>query len=470
MLVVFVHGWSVTNTGTYGGLPDALLRNASRRAGLQFAHLYLARYVSFADEVTVDDIARGMHHAVAAEVLPRLPKGERFACIAHSTGGPVVRKWIDLYHRGKLDRCPLGHLIMLAPANHGSALAQLGRGRIARMKFFADSVEPGTGVLDWLELGSDQSWALNREWLAYECVASGLYPFVLTGQKIDRALYDNLNAYTGEAGSDGVVRVASANMNYGLIRLEQVDRRFRLIKDDRSETTALGVLPGCAHSGTASGILGSVRPDDDGSHPTVKWVLRCLEVESAAAYNRLVKDLEKLTARTQEDEREERVKAPFLFRRTFVTHRYCMLVIEITDDRGNYLTDYVVLFTAGPTYDPNHLPPGFFADRQRNLMNPGKLTYFIDYDVMDQWLGRPELDGRFGVRIAARPSAGFAYYTLAEHRGTFAALKRYFAPNQTLMVEVQLQRHVVEGVFRLTQDLIPGEFRTQSKGGDIRNR
>jgi len=199
-------------------------------------------------------------------------------------------------------------------------------------------------------------------------------------------------------------------------------------------------------------------------------VLRCLGVESAAAYSRLVKDLEKLTARTQEDEREERVKAPFLFRRTFVTHRYCMLVIEITDDRGNYLTDYDVLFTAGPTYDPNHLPPGFFADRQRNLMNPGKLTYFIDYDVMDQWLGRPELDGRFGVRIAARPSAGFAYYTLAEHRGTFAALKRYFAPNQTLMVEVQLQRHVVEGVFRLTQDLIPGEFRTQSKGGDIRNR
>ena len=110
---------------------------------------------------------------------------------------------------------------MLAPANHGSALAQLGKGRIARMKFFADGVEPGTGVLDWLELGSDQSWELNREWLAYECVAAGLYPFVLTGQRIDRAFYDNLNAYTDEAGSDGVVRVAAANMNYGLVRLEQ---------------------------------------------------------------------------------------------------------------------------------------------------------------------------------------------------------------------------------------------------------
>jgi len=43
-------------------------------------------------------------------------------------------------------------------------------------------------------------------------VPAGLYPFVLTGQKIDRNMYDNLNAYTDEAGSDGVVRVGAANM------------------------------------------------------------------------------------------------------------------------------------------------------------------------------------------------------------------------------------------------------------------
>ena len=51
-----------------------------------------------------------------------------------------------------------------------------------------------------------------------------------------------------------------------------------------------------------------MKPDDDGSHPTVQWVLRCLEVGSAAAYNRLVKELEDLTAKTQDDEHEEKVK------------------------------------------------------------------------------------------------------------------------------------------------------------------
>lgn len=169
----------------------------------------------------------------------------------------------------------------------------------------------------------------------------------------------------------------------------------------------------------------------------------------------------------QSDEHKDQVKELFVFERTFVTNRYCMLVIRLSDDRGNNLSDYDVLFTAGPNYDPNHLPPGFFVDRQRNLLNPGKLTYFIDYDVMNDWLSKPELSGKFGVCIRARPSEGFAYYTVAEHRGTFAALKRYFEPNQTLMVEVALRRHVVEGVFRLTQNLTPEDFRKQPRGMDI---
>eukprot|EP01031_Cornospumella_fuschlensis_P043536 gene43536-53229_t len=43
---------------------------------------------------------------------------------------------------------------MLAPANFGSALAQLGKGRVGRLKAWFSGVEPGQGVLDWLELGS----------------------------------------------------------------------------------------------------------------------------------------------------------------------------------------------------------------------------------------------------------------------------------------------------------------------------
>jgi hypothetical protein len=467
VLLVFVHGWSVTNTDTYGGLPTALVANAPAKLQLTIQHLFLAKYVSFADEVTVDDIARGMHNAVTTEVVPRLAKGERFACITHSTGGPVVRQWIDLHFRDRLAKCPLQHLVMLAPANHGSALAQLGKGKLARMKFFAEGVQPGTGVLHWLELGSEQSWALNRAWLDYDCPAAGLYPFVLTGQTIDKSFYDNLNSYTGEAGSDGVVRVAAANLNYGLLRLQQDADGIALVKEGRSATTGMGVLPGRAHAGAAIGIMRSVSAEDGGSHPTVKWVLRCLSVSSATGYAAMARELEALSARTQKAEHTVRTKDLFLLQRTFVTERYCMFVFRIVDDRDNMLGDYDVIFTAGPQYDENHLAPGFFKDRQRNQRSPGKLTYYINYDVMAEWLAKPALEGKFGFRIAARPNHGFAYYTVAEYRGTFAALKRYFEPNQTLMVEIQLKRKVVEGVFRLTQDLSPTQFSEQLKGPEI---
>ena len=467
MLVVFVHGWSVTNTDAYGGLPEALAKNAPSSLDVTVEHLYLAKYVSFADEVTVDDIARGMQNAVNTEIAPKLSRGERFACVTHSTGGPVVRQWIDLYYRNKLDKCPVQHLVMLAPANHGSALAQLGKGRLARMKFFTEGVQPGTGVLNWLELGSDSSWDLNVSWLGYDAVGGGLYPFVLTGQSIDRKLYDNLNSYTGEAGSDGVVRVAAANMNYGLIRLTQQDHGFVLSKEGKSAKTALGVLPGRSHSGTAMGVMASVPADDDGAHPTLRWLLRCLGVNSATGYNALVKELDALTEKTQKDEKTTRKKAVFLMQRTFIVNRCCMFVFRLQDDRGNNLNDYDVIFTAGPDYDENHLAPGFFKDRQRNQRNPGKLTYYIDYDVMAEWLAKPELEGKFGFKIVARPDSGFASYSYAEYRGTFAALKRYFEPNQTLMVDVQLKRHVVEGVFKLTQDLSPQYFGNQDKGEEI---
>jgi len=467
MLLVFVHGWSVTNTDTYGGLPAALVKNAPNDLEIEVAHLFLGKYVSFSDEVVVDDIARGMQAAVEAEILPKLAEGERFACITHSTGGPVVRNWVTLFYGDKLDRCPLGHLVMLAPANHGSALAQLGKGKLARMKYFADGVQPGVGVLNWLELGSEESWALNNIWMGYDTTGAGLYTFVLTGQTIARSFYDNLNSYTGEAGSDGVVRVTAANMNYGSIRLEQQGASFKLAKQGRSRASALGVLPGLAHSGEEIGIMRSVAADDDGSHPTVAAVLRCLRVRTAASYRACADALEELTAETQEAERSRPTKAAFLFRRTFTTSRYFMLVFRVCDDRGNGLADYDIVFTAGPDYDANHLPPNFFGDRQRNSKSPGKLTYFLDYDVMAPWFQRAQLKDKFGFRISARPDDGYAYYTVGEHQGTFSALAKFFAPNQTVMVDVVLQRRVMEGVFALTQDLTPKDFKRQPKGDVI---
>src|SRR5579859_4460471 len=163
MIVIFVHGWSVTNTDTYGQLPKRLKMEAAQHGiELTTGNLFLSEYVSFEDEVTLDDIARGFQEALQQVVVPKLAPGERFACITHSTGGPVVRKWLDLYYGpDRLSDCPMSHLVMLAPANHGSALAQLGKTRLSRIKFLLEGAEPGKNILDWLELGSAGQWELN---------------------------------------------------------------------------------------------------------------------------------------------------------------------------------------------------------------------------------------------------------------------------------------------------------------------
>ncbi len=262
MKIFFVHGWSVTSTDTYGELPKALAVCAAKYdLDIQISHIDLARYISFHDEVNVDDIAKAMDSA-----LRDLPENksdiQEFSCITHSTGGPVVREWIERYYSArKLKELPLKHLVMLAPANHGSSLAVLGKKRLSRIKSWFQGVEPGEKVLDWLSLGSSEQLALNEKFIRYDSAANNFFPFVLTGQGIDRKFYDFLNNYLVESGSDGVVRVAGANMNYRYLKLSQTDELLK----KTPKTTKLHAFSAGTHSTHESESL---------IHPVVRFIQR----------------------------------------------------------------------------------------------------------------------------------------------------------------------------------------------------
>ncbi|KTD45140.1 phospholipase PlaB [Legionella parisiensis] len=473
MIVIFVHGWSVTHTNTYGELPQWLERQSKNgKLNIQVGNIYLGRYISFDDTVTVDDIARAFDHAVREEIADKLRDGQRFACITHSTGGPVVRKWMDLYFKNNLAKCPLSHLIMLAPSNHGSALAQLGKSRLGRIKSFFEGIEPGKHVLDWLELGSNMSWELNESWLDYDCTAHGIYSFVLTGQKIDRQLYDALNSYTGEAGSDGVVRVTATNMNYSLLKLHQEGsngENLVVSKMTRTKQMAFGVLPGCSHSGKKMGILRSITMANAATHPTAIWVLRCLQVKNRESYNTLAKDLGKMTQETQKNEHIELVKT-LMHQREYITNRYSMIIFKLIDDRGNHLDDYDLYLTAGPQYSEYALPTGFFADRQRNQYDQGKLTYFLNYDIMESGINTPKMQGNLGFRIKAYPESSeqaLAYYKLLDFHSSLADINKILHPNETVMVEIMLQRRVDCTVSRITNNLTPTKINVKPTGKKV---
>ena len=331
---------------------------------------------------------------------------------------------------------------MLAPANHGSALAQLGKGRLCRMVTWFQGVEPGQKVLDWLELNSEGQWRLNESWLSYNPAQNNFFPFVITGQSIDAKLYDHLNSYTGEKGSDGVMRVCGTNMNYQFIRLRQsntiIDAKkgicsLEIVKETSkiAPLTPIAIIPGASHTGEKMGIMFSVTKENASDKPVVKNILDCLQVNDAARYAAIYDSMEKLSKETQD--KDDKTK-----------DRYSMVFFRLRDDRGNTINDFDILLLGSKDYDPDKLKPGFFVDRQRNRVSASHLTYYVDHNKM-----MSITDGVIGFRIIARPSEGFSYYKPAEFRSDGIPLGELLKPNQTLYVDIELKRHVDQNVFRL---------------------
>lgn len=438
MHLIFVHGWSVTNTDTYGSLPQILAAKAGASGlSLNLIDIHLGRYISFRNEVRMDDVCRAFDQAVREKLDDGAGGIKPFSCITHSTGAPVVRCWMERYYgASRLAQCPLAHLVMLAPANHGSALAILGSGRLGRIKAWWGDIEPGEGILEWLELGSTGGLALNRAWLDYPAPpVGGFRPFVLIGETIDKKLYDHLNSYTGEVGSDGVVRVAAANLAHGWLSLHQGGKRvrmagggeatlFQFIGQLRSaKPCPFLVVPKASHSGEDIGIMRSPTPKNADTKPVVAAIIEALAVTTKAEYEAVYQAWGKATDNEQSGKGRRR--------------RFFQIVFQINDDQGQRVTDYDVLLLAGPGYDPDKLPKGFFVDKQVNKHSPERITFYLDYDAM---MAVP--DGQFGFRVTARPDKGFAFYLPAEFRSNARSLDEFVDPNSTLYVDIVLRRLV----------------------------
>lgn len=473
--LVFVHGWSVTDTSTYGSLPQRLQQQASADGmPLQLADIWLSEYVSFDDTVTMGDLVRAFDHALRDLHLV----GPGFDCITHSTGGPVVREWLRAQRDrpGRYSTIRLGHLVMLAPANFGSALAQLGKGTLGRLKAWSEGVQPGQRILDWLELGSAESLSLNLDHIhGRDPAADGQFLFVLTGDRPDRALYDYLNSYTGEDGSDGVVRIAAANLNAQHAVLARQDHAAGTdtlsLNLARAPRSAFRLIAGAAHSGDARGIMAGAAAD------ATDAILHCLRVRSADDYAALCDAFARENAQRDADKVE---LEPSLFApRVHIHDPRSLLIVRLADEAGEPLDGAGFLFTAGAPASPDLMPSGFMLDRQANLRSPATVSLFLNHAVLGGDARVPDpADPRLTLRPAirshrpygaiARPAdlAGLVHHALA---GSVAGedLFAMLGPHQTTVLDVVLPRKVHEGVFRLTQQLLPEDFGSPAPGAVI---
>ena len=486
--LVFVHGYSVTNLNTYGELPLRLRAEAAQvGVNIQVEEIFLGRYISFDDVVRLDDVSK----AFEAAMRDTVPNGTRFMCITHSTGGPVIRNWWNMYYKSGI--CPMSHLIMLAPANYGSALAQLGKGKLSRLASWFDGVEPGQGVLDWLELGSSEAWALNKEWIfngESKINSSNTFPFVLIGQDIDRKLYDVLNSYTGELGSDGVMRTAAANLQARYVSLTQSApvkdssgkySADKLVVADFKEATKtpLRVLTKKSHSGDEMGVMKSVKKDiaNDSNSETIQAILDCIKVQTKNDYNALITKFVNETQTVQQNEKLESDKGLFTTH-NYIHDKFSMVIFRVFDTEGRAVTDFDLILTAGPNDDPNHLPTGFFADRQVNSLNRNTLTYFFNYDIMngcDEVLDasgkviREAITGAqmLGFIIKPRPDNGFVQYLPCKMEASIQMLETALHPNGTTLIDICLQRVINKEVFRL--ELLQGNAMPSKLAGDFKD-
>lgn len=206
-MMVIIHGWS-DGSRSFTKLAKFLRET---RADDDVVDLYLGDYISMDDQVTFDDVRAAMQRAWLDTGLPTAPRS--VDVVVHSTGALVVRYWMTHFYTPAKN--PIHRFLMLAPANFGSPLAHKGRsfvGRVVKGFKSAKRFQTGSHILKGLELASPFSCQLalqdrfgDETWYG----PGRILGTVIVGTDG----YTGISAAANDAGSDGTVRVSTANLD-----------------------------------------------------------------------------------------------------------------------------------------------------------------------------------------------------------------------------------------------------------------
>ena len=437
--IVIIHGWS-DDFGSFRKLRDFLSGNL----GVPAKILKLGDWISLDDDVGYADIAMALQRAWTAERLPVAPRSVDI--VAHSTGALVVREWMTRYHAP--GTVPIQRFLQLAPANFGSHLAHKGRSFIGRaVKGWKTGFETGTRILRGLELASPYTRALADRDLfvapAKRWYGSGR---ILATVLVGNTGYSGIQAIANEEGSDGTVRIGTANLQSALARVVFPPGPVAPVVQFRNNAgaTAFAIVDGDNHAD----ITMKDRPSKNGLREEL--ILGALKVRDAD----FPENADGAFAwQAKLDARAGAAKSSSPARQNTVVH--------LTDSFGDDVTDFFFEFWRSERSD-KVFEQRFYKDVIDDVhvydTNGSWRSLNLDLDRFEALRKDPKLGfEKLLVSVFASPAKkGDAKvgYSTATGRDIGAwhvegrDFAKAFAPHRTLYVDIEIPRIVDDAVFR----------------------
>jgi len=471
--VVILHGWSDTWDSF------APLANFLKASGFQTLDLFLANYISMDDDVSIEDAAKAMQAAVEGKIAGSELKPP-FDLIVHSTGGLVARTWLSAYCAGmKPEQMPVQRLVMIAPANFGSKLADVGQTILGRVvKGWDHGFHTGKLMLNGLALGSPFQWDLaSRDLFTMDAEddapiygADLVWPFVIVGSM---PYQHGLRQMVNENGSDGTVRVAAANLNAfgatldftrdsaptvmrmaGAASVDAAQGAFLPWKRryDEAMEFPLAVM---AHRDHASITDPTILGDNETADQQAQFqncLLGALACPTYAQYRDLQHAWRTISDAVQDPDSADEDH-----------HMHLQINVRVVDEFETPVTDYMIEFLA-PNYEQNTDLTGMFHDKvikdvHKNGQDASVRTIYIDRQLMFQLFyaqipaGQPK-ELRLSVS-ATSPGDNVKYFADAfGGKGEFVVhsqdeADRWLHRNATHFLKIVIPRIPSAGVFKL---------------------
>lgn len=451
--IVVIHGWS-DRSESFENLASVISERSSRPV----SQLWLGDYISLDDDVKISDITAAMQRAWKAARLPSTANSNDV--IVHSTGGLVIRDWMATYWMDKGKKPPVQNLVMLAPANFGSPIAHTGRsvlGRVIKGVKSEKTFNTGTQILKSLEMASTWTWELAQRdrFNSNNAFAKG---GVRCTVMVGNTGYSGLRGLVNKDGSDGVVYVATANLNCARIALDFSSNPLKPVssKIEHSQgKTAFRVLDNFDHD--------RVKGTDRVSAELLEPLLGALTV-TASGFNRWCGECAAAT---------DKVMEKYANKRDAEKHGFQNTVFYVDDDSGDSIDDYAVEFCGKLSNEKDRWAKAFYKNISAKVHvyggNKAYRSFMIDCCQLYKDLDR--IDESLCIRLSAMPDfddprnvVGYKTYSDEDIKPVVLdqqSLKHYFVQNRTLLVTVKLKRYQQSRVFRLRRPDQEAEVQNQ---------